>query len=171
VTVRRVHPWLYVQAGGLVAGALDITYACVFWGLKAGLAPTRIFQSVAAGLLGKASFEGGAATAALGLSLHFFIATSMSVTYYIVSGRWARLWQRPIEYGAAYGLLLYLIMNKIVVPLSRAGGGGSKNILWIVLSILVHAFFIGVPIALFTRRARSELSAGASRSAVQESSR
>src|SRR5262249_15532411 len=128
-------------------------------------------QSVAAGLLGKASFDGGATTATLGLGLHYFIATSMSVTYYLASGRWARLWQRPLEYGAAYGLLLYIIMNKVVVPLSRAGGGGSKNLLWIALSIVVHVFFIGVPIAFFTRRARSVLSTGASRSAFQESIR
>ena len=166
---RRANPWMYPLAGGLVAGTLDIVYACVFWALKAAVPPERILQSVAAGLLGKASFEGGAATAALGLGLHYFIATSMSVTYYLVAGRLALLWQRPLQYGAAYGLLLYLIMNKIVVPLSAAGGGGSKNTLWITLSILVHVFLIGVPIALFTRRARSVLSAGASRSPFQES--
>jgi len=172
VTEGRANPWLYVLAGGLVVGTLDITYACVFWGIKASVPPEQIFQSVAAGLLGKASFDGGAATAALGLGLHYFIATSMSVTYYLVASRWARLWQRPFEYGAAYGLLLYLIMNKIVVPLSRAGGGGGHKItLWVALSVLVHVFLIGVPIALFTRRARSELSAGASRSPFQESSR
>ena len=63
---RREGPWPPVLAGGLLAGALDITYACVFWAVKADLPPTRIFQSVAAGLLGEASFEGGAATAAAG---------------------------------------------------------------------------------------------------------
>jgi hypothetical protein len=34
-----------VLAGGLVAGALDITYACVFWAIKAGVPAQRIFQS------------------------------------------------------------------------------------------------------------------------------
>jgi hypothetical protein len=154
----RSHPLRLVIAGGLVAGALDITYACVFWGVRARVPATRIFQSVAAGLLGKASFEGGAATAALGLGLHFFIALSMSFTYYLVAGRWALLWRRPVPMGAAYGLLLYGIMNYIVLPLSAAGSGGSgRNVLWISLSILVHMLLIGVPIALFTRRAREAL--------------
>jgi len=139
----------------LVAGTLDIVYACVFWALKADVPVQRILQSVAAGVLGKASFQGGAETAALGLGLHYFIATSMSVVYYLVARRWALLWQRPLLYGGAYGLLLYVIMNYVVLPLSAAGPS-SKNALWIVLSVLVHICLIGTPIALFARRALRE---------------
>ena len=150
---RQSSPLRLVLAGGLVAGTLDITYACVFWGVKAGVPVRRIFQSVAAGLLGKASFEGGAATAALGLGLHYFIACSMAVVYYLVARRVPSLRERPVPYGAAYGLLLYGIMNYIVVPLSAAGGGGAKDPLWVGLSVVVHMFLIGVPIALFVRAA------------------
>ena len=147
------HPRRLVLAGGLVAGALDITYACVFWAIKAGVPAQRIFQSVAAGLLGTASFTGGWPTAVLGLALHFFIATTMSVTYYVAARRIPILGGRPVPFGAAYGLLLYVIMNYIVVPLSAAGHGGAKDPLWVALSIVVHMFLIGVPIALFSRRA------------------
>jgi uncharacterized membrane protein YagU involved in acid resistance len=123
--------------------------------LKRDVPAQQILQSVAAGLLGKASFEGGRATAALGLALHFMIALSMSVAYYLVSRRWALLWQRPFLCGAAYGLLLYAIMNYVVVPLSAAGPG-SKDPLWVTLSIAVHALLIGIPIALAVRRASQE---------------
>jgi len=145
---------IFVSAGGLVAGTFDITYACAFWGLKAGVSPERVFQSVAAGLLGRASFSGGVRTAALGLFLHYFIATTMSVVYYFVSRWWAALHRRPWFFGPAYGLLLYLIMNYVVLPLSRALPP-SKNLLWIVLSVAVHMFLIGTTIALFTRKAHS----------------
>lgn len=151
---RRFHPLTSVLAGGLVAGTLDITYACVFWALKADVPAQRIFQSVAAGLLGKASFQGGQGTAALGLALHYFIAISMSVVYYLVAPRWTLLWRRPVLSGALYGLILYGVMNYIVVPLSAAGGGGAKDPLWVTLSIIVHMFLIGVPIAVFARWAR-----------------
>jgi uncharacterized membrane protein YagU involved in acid resistance len=150
---NQAQTLVYVLAGGLVAGTLDITYACVFWGLKAGASPQRIFQSVATGLLGPDSFKGGVATAALGLFLHYLIAISMSVAYYFVARRWAALREKPLSYGAAYGVVLYGVMNYIVVPLSAARGGGSAGGLWIALSILVHMFLIGVPIALFARRA------------------
>jgi hypothetical protein len=149
---RLPSPYLYVLAGGLVAGTLDISYARIFWAIKAGVTPLRIFQSVAAGLLGKTSFDGGAATAALGLTLHYFIASTMALAYYLVAKRWALLTRRPGLFGATYGLLLYLMMNYVVVPLSAAGSG-SKDPLWVALSIAVHALFIGIPCALFARLA------------------
>ena len=142
----------YVLLGGLVAGSFDITYACTFWYLKRGVLPSRVFQSVAAGLLGDASFTGGWRSAALGLALHYFIATSMAVTYYLFARRWSDLWEKPFVYGPMYGVLLYGIMNYIVVPLSAANPG-SRNLLWVLLSIAVHAFLIGTPCAIFARRA------------------
>jgi hypothetical protein len=143
-----------VLLGGLAAGALDIAFACLFWAVKAGVSATRIFQSVAAGLLGEASFAGGSATAVLGLALHFFIALSMAAAYWLASRRLPLLHERPWLCGAAYGLLLYAVMNWVVVPLSAAGPG-SRDPLWVTLGILVHMFLIGVPIALASRRARS----------------
>jgi hypothetical protein len=144
--------WRFVLTGGVVVGTFDIVYACVFWVIKRGVAPGRILQRVASGWLGEASTTGGLATAALGLASHFFIATSMSVTYYLVARRWPALWERPVPYGAAYGLLLYGIMNYVVVPLSAAGPS-SKDPLWVGMSIAVHMLLIGLPIALFARRA------------------
>jgi uncharacterized membrane protein YagU involved in acid resistance len=152
-TANRTQAFVYVLIGGLVVGTLDITYACVFWALKAGVSPQRIFQSVARGVLGAAAFSGGAATAALGLFLHFFIATMMSIAYYLVARRWTALVERPLLFGAVYGVVLWVVMNYIVIPLSAAGGGGSGPPLWVTLSIIVHALLIGVPIALFARKA------------------
>ncbi|HEY7634619.1 MAG TPA: hypothetical protein VH763_03685 [Gemmatimonadales bacterium] len=154
---RQHRAAAYILAGGIIAGTLDIVYACVFWALKAAAPAQRIFQSVAAGLLGQASFEGGAATAALGLALHYFIATTMSVVYYLVARRWPLLWRRPVLCGAGYGLILYGVMNDIVVPLSAAGHGGAKDPLWVTLSIVVHMFLIGVPIALLTSLAARQV--------------
>jgi uncharacterized membrane protein YagU involved in acid resistance len=150
--LRRLNPAALVLAGGLVAGTFDIVYACTFWAIKRAVPAQRILQSVASGLLGKAAFEGGAPTAALGLALHYFIAISMGFTYYLVAQRWAFLRERAVAAGVAYGVLLYLIMNYIVVPLSRAGPS-AKDPVWIGLSVLVHAFLIGLPLALFSRRA------------------
>jgi uncharacterized membrane protein YagU involved in acid resistance len=145
-------PWFYALLGGLVAGTFDITYACTFWYVKRGVPPARVFRSVASGVLGDASFTGGWRTALLGLVLHYFIATSMAVTYYLFARRWSDLAQRPWTFGPLYGVLLYVIMNYIVVPLSAANPG-SRNLVWVLLSIAVHAFLIGTPCALFARLA------------------
>jgi hypothetical protein len=143
------NPWAWVVAGGLIAGALDITFACGYWAIARDVPPERILQSVAAGVLGKASFQGGWTTGLLGLALHFFITLGMAAVYYLASLRLAALWQRPFALGAAYGLALYLAMNYVVVPLSNApGGAGPGNNLWTWSSIAAHVLLVGIPIAL-----------------------
>jgi hypothetical protein len=143
-----------IVSGGLIAGALDITYAFIAWGLL-GAAPMRISQSVAAGLIGpQAAVSGGVPTGVLGLFLHFTIAIIMAAVYYGAATRMRVLVKRPVACGLTYGFALYLVMNFVVMPLSAIGAFGGTGPTWIpVTGILVHMFFVGLPIALMTRRA------------------
>jgi hypothetical protein len=150
VIFQSKGPVLKILAAGVIAGTLDIAYACVFWSVRADVPSMRIFQSVAAGLLGPASFGGGVPTAALGLGLHFVIVITVSAVYLVAAMRWLVLWKRPLVSGALYGLGLYAVMNFVVVPLSAASPN-SNNLTWIWMSVLVHMVFVGIPIALITR--------------------
>ncbi len=113
----------------------------------------RIFQSIAAGLLGRAAFTGGIAAACLGAALHFFIACAIVTTYYALSGRWPWLIGRPLLYGAIYGVAVYAIMTFIVVPLSAAGGGVPSPAV-AANGLSIHILGVGIPSALFARAAR-----------------
>jgi hypothetical protein len=137
--------------GGLVGGACDITYAFVAYGMV-GISPVRIMHIIASGWLGKAAFEGGAATAALGLASHFMITCIAATIYVAASRRIDLLVSRPVISGAAFGLGIWIVMNYVVVPLSAAASGTPRGRFY-VMGLIVHVFFIGVPIALFARRA------------------
>ena len=63
---------LAIGVAGLAAGTLDLLRACILFGWDIPLA-------IAAGLLGKKAFAGGAGTYVLGVLLHYFIATSAAV--------------------------------------------------------------------------------------------
>ena len=76
----------------------------------------------------------------------------MAYAYYLLAQWWPLLYQKPWLCGAVYGLILYIVMNFLVVPLSAAAPG-SKDTLWISLSVAVHILLIGIPIALSVRRA------------------
>ena len=147
--------------GGLALGTADLTFAISFWRIGYGVAPTRVLQSVARGVLGPASFDGGAPTALLGGVLHYVIASSMAVTYFLVSRRYEALTRRPVACGLAYGLLLYVIMNFVVLPLSRVGLPRFDNTLWVAMSIVMHGVF-GLICAVAARLAST---AGARRAA------
>ena len=131
----------------LIVGVLDITEACVFWFFYRGATPMRIFQSVAAGLLGKPSFTGGAATAALGLALHFFIAFCVVLTYALASRRLPVLTEHPVACGAVYGVLVYLAMNFVVLPLSNAGTPKFSAIT-VANGLFAHIVCVGMATAL-----------------------
>ncbi len=137
--------------GGLIAGTLDILAAFINSGLRGGT-PTRVLQAIASGLLGADSFKGGFATAALGLVLHFFIATTATVIYYAASRKLKVLVDQPIVCGLAYGIPVYLVMNLIVLPLSAVTFKTSHALANVVTSLLILMFCVGLPIALVVRR-------------------
>ncbi|HWM91705.1 MAG TPA: hypothetical protein VN493_13135 [Thermoanaerobaculia bacterium] len=137
--------------GGLTVGVLDGLYAVVLWYLR-GVGPSRVFQGVAAGLLGRASFEGGTPTALLGLALHFFIAFCVAAVYYLASKRIGVLTRKAVICGLVYGVLVYLFMTFVVVPLSAARGG-MPTLPMFILNAVFHAFLVGLPAALFARAA------------------
>jgi hypothetical protein len=145
-------PLALVIAGGCIAAALDIAFAVLYWAATSGTPASRIFQSVAAGVLGAASFEGGAASAGLGLTLHFLIAITMAAAYYVAALRWPPLRERPFVLGAAYGIVLFAIMRYLVVPLSRANAAPDDP-LWTALGLAAHVFLVGIPIALAAGKA------------------
>ena len=147
------RPLRTIVIAGLVAGALDITYAFIIWGLR-GVTPIRIGQSIASGLLGReAAVGGGTATGLFGLLLHFTMATIIAAIYYFAARNIRLLVDRAVPFGIAYGLVTYGVMNYVVLPLSAIGSVGDSGPAYIrITGVLVHMFLIGLPIALITRK-------------------
>src|ERR671914_650306 len=96
--------------GGLIAGTLDLTAACVYAWVRGNVQPVRVFQFIASGVLGAESFTGGARTAMLGVALHFLIATGATAVFYFASRAWFFLIEHPIVAGLFYGILVYAFM-------------------------------------------------------------
>lgn len=146
---RALHAILW---GGLVAGAIDITYALGFSAAR-GVSPMRILQSVASGLLGSPAYQGGAATATLGFVLHFLLMLIIAAIFYFASVRLRFLIERPVLWGGLYGFLVYWVMNLVVLPLSAFPSEVKFVPVVLITSLIVHAFGIGVPIAWASRKA------------------
>lgn len=150
--MRRQSAAFAVVVGGLVAGLIDITYAITFSALR-GVAPSRLLQSVASGLLGSEAYQGGMITAALGFVLHFVLMMIIAAIFYVVAARWRFLVGRPVLWGGLYGFGVFWVMNLVVLPLSAFPSEVKFRPLWLATSLIVHAFGIGVPIALASRAA------------------
>ena len=147
------NAFLAIFWGGLACGVFDITQAMIAFHLQAGATPTRVLQSVASGLLGKSSFQGGTKAAILGAFLHFFIAFSWAAIYYIASRRLASLTQSPVLAGLLYGEFVWLVMTCVVLPLSAIHRWPPVwNAASIITGPIGHTVLVGLPIALAVSR-------------------
>ena len=145
--------FLAIFWGGLACGILDITQACIAWGIQNNVPPQRIFQSVASGLIGPKAFQGGVSTAALGLFLHFLIAFIWATIYYVASRQIAFLTERPIIAGLLYGEFVWVMMNCVVVPLSAIHRWPPRtDTASMITGPVLHTVLVGLPIALAVKR-------------------
>jgi hypothetical protein len=136
---------LAIGVGGLIAGALDLTQACILFGWDIPLA-------IAAGLLGRQAFHGGAGTYILGVCLHFFIAFSASAVYYGASRKLGFLTEHPLVCGLFFGGAVQEVMNLVVLPLSALHARGPYKLHDLILGLVVHMVVIGLPISFSVRR-------------------
>jgi hypothetical protein len=136
---------LAIAVGGLIAGTLDLTQACILFG-------RRIPFVIAAGLLGKQAFHGGAGTYVLGVLLHFFIAFSASAIFYAASRRLRFMVQHPLICGLFFGAAVEEVMNLVVLPLSALHARGPYRLQDLILGLVVHMIVVGLPISFSIRR-------------------
>ncbi|MDT8067743.1 MAG: hypothetical protein ROO76_06200 [Terriglobia bacterium] len=139
-----------IVAAGTLCGCMDISAAFVTW-MPRGVSPRIILQGIASALLGPSAFHEGTPTMALGLFLHFFIAFSWATVFYLASRSFPVLTRRPLLFGPLYGILVYLVMYWVVMPLSRFHGA-SRSIFNTVVAIVTHIFCVGLPIAFMVSR-------------------
>jgi hypothetical protein len=98
---------------------------------------------------------GGLATAGLGTLLHFFIAFVAAAVYVVASRLIPALNARPRLFGPLFGIAVFFFMNYGVLPLSTVGLA-PFSLGMFLNGIFGHAFFVGLPVALFARRAGRE---------------
>jgi hypothetical protein len=140
-----------VVLAGLIAAAIDAAYFSTF-ALIGGKSPALVLQSIASFWLGKASMDGGAASALLGAATHIGLATLMAAGFFLAAPRVRVLRGNVLAAGVIYGLFLYCVMYLVVMPIRwpmiypRWDGWRS------VLDILVHVM-IGIAVALVLRKA------------------
>jgi hypothetical protein len=139
--------------GGLAVGILDGLDAIIFFGLRSGATPMRIFQGIASGLLGRSALTGGWTTALLGVAVHFFIAFTIVLVFLLASRRVAALTRAPILWGLVYGVVVYLVMNRIVIPMSAIGSTAWPPVPVLLNGVLIHMFGVGLPASLAARAA------------------
>jgi hypothetical protein len=147
----RARAFDTIVLGGMTAGVLDILDAFVLTALNGG-SPVRVLHTIASGVLGRAAYDGGAPAAALGLALHFFIATSAAAVYWLATMKLPILLRRPVMCGLLFGLAVWAVMYQLVLPITFGRPYALPALTNLLNQLGIHAFGVGLPIALLARR-------------------
>jgi hypothetical protein len=135
-----------ILVGGAVGGALDLAFAVTFAAYR-GAAPQRVFRAIAGGLLGNAASTGGDWVALVGIACHFVLSWIWAALFAVAALRLRALASRPLLAGPLFGVVVFLGMRLVVVPLSAYPRPMGFAPLATVLDLLSHMFLFGTPIA------------------------
>jgi hypothetical protein len=109
-------------------------------------------QYIASGALGMAAFEGGIATALIGVFFHLIISFAIAAIFILSADRIPLLRRYLIAGSLLYGVGVFFVMNLIVTPLSATPPVPPPTLPWLIEAILEHALFIGLPLGILVRR-------------------
>jgi hypothetical protein len=151
LSIGRRRAFEAIVYGGLVAGVLDLLAASINAYLR-GTSPVRVWQYVASGLLGPASYSQGYGSVMLGVLCHFLIAFGAAAVFFFASLRFPTLIHRAVIFGIVYGVIVYFFMSRVVVPLSAARTF-PFSFQALATGLIIHIVCVGLPIALLARRA------------------
>src|SRR5262245_37292591 len=120
-TTRRTA--LVVMIAWVLAGTLDITTAVFYYVGPSSARAARLVQGIASGVLGARAFDGGVATALLGLALHYLIALIWTLVFLVVFRALGTSCCRLVLTGFVYGIIVLFVMILVVLLLSYVSRG------------------------------------------------
>ncbi|MBS1802654.1 MAG: hypothetical protein JST28_04775 [Acidobacteria bacterium] len=142
--VSRSALGLPILVGGFIAGLLDMTSAYITFGRMMPL-------GIAGGLIGAAARHPSAAHYILGLAIHYLIAFSAATAYCLAGKKLPFLREHFFVCGLVFGIVFFLFMNLVILPLSAYHAMGPYTYRGLVQGLLAHMFLIGLPISTSLR--------------------
>lgn len=155
--------WKPIVVAALIAGVADLFYAFIHIGGYFDLDAMQILQSIARGVLGPATTEGGWGSAMLGLVLEFVLTLIMASIYIVAAKHMTDLRRFWWIMGPCYGIVVMVVMYTVVLPLSAVHGSGAlpdgprgpdgkiTDHQMLYATILVHMFIVGMVISACAR--------------------
>ena len=139
-----------VLRAGLLTGITDGLFSSILSVAFYGSTVTRLFQGVAATLLGPDAFNGGTTTAAVGVLMHFGVAFGWSVVFLLILSRSSAMRRAlasrsgVIGVAAVFGPFVWLVMSLAVIPFLLHRPPAITVRWWVQL--IGHFPFVGLPI-------------------------
>jgi len=141
---------------GLIAGALDITAACIHAYLRNGTTPDKILRGIAGGAFGKEAAANGNMMIVWGLLFHFIIAISFTFLFFFLARQIPSLVKYPILTAVLYGIFVWAFMRYVVLnyisTINIKPIVGQDAIINAIIGVVILMICIGLPNAIRARK-------------------
>lgn len=137
---------------GMLAGTLDILAAFATAYIARGTSPGRVLKFVASGAFGMEAFSGGWLMMLAGLALHYAIAFFWTLLFFWSYPRLGILAKSRIVSGIAYGLVIWLVMNLLVLPMTRVPLSSGQTVSQVITGVVVLMLCVGIPVSFGVHR-------------------
>jgi len=127
-----------------VVGSLDGLAALL---LNYSVGPAPIFKFIASGVFGPDAFKGETEMVVAGIVFHYLIAYLFTTAFYLLYPFSLSLLKNKYVVANVYGGITWLVMNMIVVPLSKIGPHDFK-VFAVIKAVLILIICVGLPVAL-----------------------
>ena len=142
--------WMIILAAGFTAALLDAIAAIIFLGAR----PDTLFKFIAMGLFGRPAMQGGVEMIMWGVVFHILISLWWAFLFVMLWKRYAVLGKNVFATVLLYGLLIWIVMNVVVLPMSNVPRSPiTVSSFWKGALILIVA--VSLPIALITKNAKN----------------
>jgi hypothetical protein len=150
----KYSPLKLILIAGLIGGTFDASAAIIDVYLSSGATPDVVFRYIAAGVFGPAALEGSIGMVIWGIIFHFTIAIGWASIFYLAYKNIPVVRENPIIAGAIYGLIVWLLMNSVVVPLSQAPHRPlyKMRLIGMLKGSAYIIFLLGIPVAFITHK-------------------
>jgi hypothetical protein len=137
---------------GLLAGLLDAVAATLLFLARGNKDPRVLFKYIASAVYGKDAFtRRGESMFFMGLLFHFLIAMGWVAIYFFLHAQMPWLGRHPLAAAIGYGILVWIVMNLVVVPNSRAAAR-PFSLLFAFINVVILILTIGLPAAYLAGR-------------------
>jgi hypothetical protein len=110
------------------------------------------WQYIASGALGMVAFEGGIATALLGVIFHLIISFVIAGVFILGAERIPLLRRNLIVGSLLYGFGVFIVMHMIVTPLSATPPLPAPTLPWLIEAIIEHTLLVGLALGIIVQR-------------------
>lgn len=143
------HPglWTTILWIGFLVGSLDISAAFIQFSIKSGgKDPFIVLRYIASAVFGREKAFTDDSMIFFGALFHFIIAYCFTIAFFLVYPHIRFLSRNRLLTGILYGILIWFIMNRIIVPQTKITQGAFKfKDAAIAAGILIVA--IGIPLS------------------------